>query len=119
MATTASLLDMQSKYLGAEVVVAPDIIPEDNLNKNDEKPKKKKKKKMKKPKCCKLPKCCDKCTADDSNKKRKKFGVWDGVVASCLLNIFGVIMFLRIPWIVGQAGIWQVREEKKEKKRKS
>lgn len=26
-----------------------------------------------------------------------KFGTWDGVFASCLLNIFGVIMFLRLP----------------------
>jgi len=34
-----------------------------------------------------------------------KFGTWDGVFASCLLNIFGVIMFLRLPWVVGQAGI--------------
>ena len=24
---------------------------------------------------------------------------------SCLLNIFGVIMFLRLGWVVGQAGI--------------
>jgi len=34
-----------------------------------------------------------------------KFGTWDGVFASCLLNIFGVIMFLRLPWVVGQAGV--------------
>eukprot|EP01006_Ploeotia_vitrea_P034319 TRINITY_DN65737_c6_g1_i1.p1 TRINITY_DN65737_c6_g1~~TRINITY_DN65737_c6_g1_i1.p1 ORF type:complete len:905 (-),score=474.01 TRINITY_DN65737_c6_g1_i1:93-2807(-) len=34
-----------------------------------------------------------------------KFGTWDGVAASCLLNIFGVIMFLRLGWVVGQAGI--------------
>eukprot|EP01084_Bolivina_argentea_P029636 55028_1 len=36
---------------------------------------------------------------------KKKFGIWDGVITRCLLNIFGVIMFLRIGWIVGQAGI--------------
>lgn len=35
-----------------------------------------------------------------------KFGMWDGVFARCLLNIFGVIMFLRIPWMVAYAGIW-------------
>jgi len=35
----------------------------------------------------------------------KQFGTWDGVFASCLLNIFGVIMFLRLPWVVGQAGV--------------
>jgi len=38
-------------------------------------------------------------------KATKKFGTWDGVFASCLLNIFGVIMFLRLPWVVGQAGV--------------
>jgi len=43
--------------------------------------------------------------AEDKIKPTKKFGTWDGVFASCLLNIFGVIMFLRLPWVVGQAGI--------------
>ena len=33
---------------------------------------------------------------DNANKGAKKFGPWDGVMAGCLLNIFGVIMFLRI-----------------------
>lgn len=33
------------------------------------------------------------------------FGTWDGVFTSCLINIFGVIVFLRSGWIVGQAGI--------------
>lgn len=52
--------------------------------------------------CQKKFKCC-------APKKgpRKKFGLWEGVVAPSLLNIFGVIMFLRIPFIVGQSGIWQ------------
>ena len=27
--------------------------------------------------------------------------------SGCLLNTFGVVMFLRIPWIVGNVGIWQ------------
>eukprot|EP01084_Bolivina_argentea_P078524 142503_1 len=40
-----------------------------------------------------------------SKKIMKKFGAWDGVMAGCLLNIFGVIMFLRVGWIVGQCGI--------------
>jgi len=35
------------------------------------------------------------------------FGTWDGVFVRCLLNIFGAIMFLRLPWIIGQAGIIQ------------
>ena len=34
----------------------------------------------------------------------QKFGMWDGVFARCLLNIFGVIMFLRLGWLVGFAG---------------
>ncbi|KAG8238412.1 hypothetical protein J437_LFUL011586, partial [Ladona fulva] len=33
------------------------------------------------------------------------FGTWDGVFTSCLINIFGVIVFLRSGWIVGQAGV--------------
>ncbi|KAK7870096.1 hypothetical protein R5R35_011077 [Gryllus longicercus] len=33
------------------------------------------------------------------------FGQWDGVFTSCLINIFGVIVFLRSGWIVGQAGV--------------
>ena len=36
-----------------------------------------------------------------------KFGMWDGVFARCLLNIFGVIMFLRVPWLIAYAGFWQ------------
>lgn len=32
------------------------------------------------------------------------FGTWDGVFTSCLINIFGVIVFLRSGWIVGEAG---------------
>ena len=34
----------------------------------------------------------------------KDFGTWDGVCVSCLLNIFGVIMFLRVGFVVGHAG---------------
>lgn len=33
------------------------------------------------------------------------FGQWDGVFTSCLINIFGVIVFLRSGWMVAQAGI--------------
>ena len=39
--------------------------------------------------------------------KPVKFGMWDGVFARCLLNIFGVIMFLRVPWLVAYAGLYQ------------
>jgi len=40
-------------------------------------------------------------------KPKTMFGTWDGVFAPCLLNIFGVIMFLRLPWVVAQAGVYQ------------
>lgn len=33
------------------------------------------------------------------------FGMWDGVFTSTLINIFGVIVFLRSGWLVAQAGI--------------
>ncbi|VDN07547.1 unnamed protein product [Thelazia callipaeda] len=33
------------------------------------------------------------------------FGTWDGVFTTVLVNIFGVIVFLRMGWIVGTAGI--------------
>ena len=37
---------------------------------------------------------------DDSNEESEgQFGPWDGVMVSCLLNIFGVIMFLRLGWV--------------------
>jgi solute carrier family 12 (potassium/chloride transporters), member 8 len=35
------------------------------------------------------------------------FGTWDGVFTSCLINIFGVIVFLRSGWMVAEAGIVQ------------
>ena len=34
-----------------------------------------------------------------------KFGWIKGVLIRCVLNIFGVMIFLRISWVVGQAGI--------------
>jgi solute carrier family 12 sodium/potassium/chloride transporter 2 len=36
----------------------------------------------------------------------KKLGWKMGVLVPCLLNIWGGIMFLRLGWVVGQAGIW-------------
>ena len=42
--------------------------------------------------------------ADDG---KTKFGMFEGVFARCLLNIWGVIMFLRMGWMVGQAGAWE------------
>eukprot|EP01084_Bolivina_argentea_P179848 310752_1 len=44
---------------------------------------------------------------DEHGHSPKKFGTFDGVLARCLLCIWGVIMYLRTGWIVGNAGIWQ------------
>ncbi|MBU2444172.1 MAG: amino acid permease [Bacteroidetes bacterium] len=37
--------------------------------------------------------------------KLKKFGTFGGVFTPSILTILGVIMYLRLPWIVGQAGL--------------
>ncbi|KAF4735647.1 hypothetical protein FOZ63_031662 [Perkinsus olseni] len=34
-------------------------------------------------------------------------GTIQGVVLPCMANILGVLLFLRLPWIVGLAGVWQ------------
>ncbi|KAI1714629.1 amino acid permease domain-containing protein [Ditylenchus destructor] len=36
---------------------------------------------------------------------RSKFGWIEGVFFRCLLNIFGVMLYLRVSWVSGQAGI--------------
>jgi hypothetical protein len=43
------------------------------------------------------------------NRKGKviKFGWVEGVMMRCLLNIWGTMLFLRLTWVVGQAGIRQ------------
>lgn len=38
--------------------------------------------------------------------KAKKFGTFGGVFTPSILTILGVIMYLRLPWIVGQAGLF-------------
>ncbi len=38
--------------------------------------------------------------------KDSKFGTFGGVFTPSLLTILGVIMYLRLPWVVGQAGLW-------------
>ncbi|HQU73986.1 MAG TPA: amino acid permease, partial [Calditrichia bacterium] len=35
-----------------------------------------------------------------------KFGTFSGVFTPSILTILGVIMYLRLPWIVGQSGFW-------------
>ncbi|MBI1224294.1 MAG: hypothetical protein GC192_03570 [Bacteroidetes bacterium] len=37
---------------------------------------------------------------------QKKFGAFDGVFTPSLLTILGVIMYMRLGWVVGNAGIW-------------
>ncbi|KAK7068979.1 hypothetical protein SK128_015897 [Halocaridina rubra] len=43
--------------------------------------------------------------AYDSSNLDNKFGWVRGVLVRCLLNIWGVILFIRLSWMVGQAGI--------------
>uniref|UniRef100_A0A8R1I2W2 AA_permease domain-containing protein n=1 Tax=Caenorhabditis japonica TaxID=281687 RepID=A0A8R1I2W2_CAEJA len=38
-------------------------------------------------------------------KDKALFGTWDGVFATVMVNIFGIIVFLRLGWIVGTAGV--------------
>uniref|UniRef100_A0A914W1B3 Uncharacterized protein n=1 Tax=Plectus sambesii TaxID=2011161 RepID=A0A914W1B3_9BILA len=59
----------------------------------------------------------DKIKATSLVKTRLKFGWVEGVFVRCLLNILGVMLYLRISWIAGQAGLrerlnssfWQLR----------
>ncbi|KAK9971186.1 hypothetical protein ABG768_027075 [Culter alburnus] len=43
--------------------------------------------------------------ASDSKGGTVKFGWVKGVLIRCMLNIWGVMLFIRMSWIVGQAGI--------------
>ena len=38
--------------------------------------------------------------------KDNKFGTFGGVFTPSLLTILGVIMYLRLPWVVGNAGLF-------------
>lgn len=40
-----------------------------------------------------------------SSASRVKFGWIQGVFVRCLLNIFGVMLYLRVSWVSGQAGV--------------
>uniref|UniRef100_T1JEV4 Bumetanide-sensitive sodium-(Potassium)-chloride cotransporter n=1 Tax=Strigamia maritima TaxID=126957 RepID=T1JEV4_STRMM len=42
---------------------------------------------------------------ENEGKGVVKFGWIQGVLIRCLLNIWGVMLFLRLSWVVGQAGI--------------
>jgi amino acid transporter len=39
-------------------------------------------------------------------KRSTKFGTFGGVFTPSILTILGVIMYLRLPWVVGNAGLW-------------
>ena len=38
--------------------------------------------------------------------KSNKFGTFGGVFTPSILTILGVIMYMRLPMIIGQAGLW-------------
>ncbi|MDX1630521.1 MAG: amino acid permease [Thermoanaerobaculia bacterium] len=42
---------------------------------------------------------------ESRGRKRKQFGTFGGVFTPTLLTILGVIMFLRLGWVVGNAGV--------------
>ncbi|XP_021968164.1 bumetanide-sensitive sodium-(potassium)-chloride cotransporter isoform X1 [Folsomia candida] len=46
-------------------------------------------------------------TKGDAPESAVKFGWVKGVFVRCLLNIWGVMLFLRLSWVTGQAGIGQ------------
>ncbi len=39
-------------------------------------------------------------------EQAKKFGTFSGVFTPSILTILGVIMYMRLPWIIGNAGLW-------------
>ena len=41
-------------------------------------------------------------------EKRKKYGAFGGVFTPSILTILGVIMYLRLGWVVGVSGLWGV-----------
>uniref|UniRef100_A0A670Z7V9 Solute carrier family 12 member 1 n=1 Tax=Pseudonaja textilis TaxID=8673 RepID=A0A670Z7V9_PSETE len=42
---------------------------------------------------------------EEETKGIVKFGWMKGVLVRCMLNIWGVMLFIRLSWIIGQAGI--------------
>lgn len=47
----------------------------------------------------------EKMNAPPTSGNRVKFGWIQGVFVRCLLNIFGVMLYLRVSWVSGQAGV--------------
>uniref|UniRef100_A0A8C3MA57 Solute carrier family 12 member 3 n=1 Tax=Geospiza parvula TaxID=87175 RepID=A0A8C3MA57_GEOPR len=48
---------------------------------------------------------CEVSPGRDSEPEPVRFGWVKGVMIRCMLNIWGVILYLRLPWITAQAGI--------------
>ena len=46
----------------------------------------------------------DELEEDESGVEKNKLNMYFGVFQPCMLNIFGAILFLRLPWAVGHAG---------------
>ena len=54
----------------------------------------------------------EKNEADATSDNVVKFGWVKGVLVRCLLNIWGVMLFLRLSWVVGQAGVGNYSQTK-------
>jgi amino acid transporter len=48
------------------------------------------------------------CYKGENMAQAKKFGTFAGVFTPSILTILGVIMYLRLPWIAGQAGLFMM-----------
>ncbi|CAJ0589999.1 unnamed protein product [Cylicocyclus nassatus] len=46
-----------------------------------------------------------KFSPSQKQNKRVKFGWVEGVLIRCVLNIFGVMLYIRVSWVAGQAGL--------------
>lgn len=44
--------------------------------------------------------------ASSAPSHKNQLGTINGCYVPCLLNIMGIVLFLRLSWAVGQAGIW-------------
>lgn len=45
--------------------------------------------------------------SDQPTKRKKKQGTFVGVFCPVLQNIIGIILFLRMPYVTGEAGLWK------------
>jgi amino acid transporter len=42
---------------------------------------------------------------EETKEEKTRYGMWAGVVVPCIQNMIGITLFVRMPWIVGEAGI--------------